>query len=70
MIRHLKYAAATAVALVLLASVAAAQNGDYGGSRNAAGQNDYGGSRKAREHGYQHGYRDGFRQGRADLRPT
>jgi hypothetical protein len=67
-IRHLKYAAATVVALLLLASVAVAQNGDYGGSRNTAGQSDYGGSRKAREHGFQHGYRDGYRQGRADLK--
>jgi hypothetical protein len=54
-IRNLKYAATTIVALLLLASVAAAQN-------------DYGGSRKAREHGYQHGYRDGIRQGRADMK--
>ena len=54
MIRHLKFAATTILALMMLASVAAAQ--------------DYGGSRKAREHGFQHGYRDGFRQGRADLK--
>jgi hypothetical protein len=54
-IRHLKYAATTILALLMLASVAAAQS-------------DYGGSRKAREHGYQHGYRDGLRQGRADLK--
>jgi hypothetical protein len=67
MIRHLKYAATTVLASLLLAGVAAAQNapppGDY-----APGQGDYGGARKARDHGFQHGYRDGFRQGRADLK--
>ena len=56
MIRHLRFAATTVVALLFLAGVA------------AAAQDDYGGARKARDHGFQHGYRDGFRQGRADLK--
>jgi len=55
-IRHLKIAATTVVALLFLAGIA------------AAAQDDYGGARKARDHGFQHGYRDGFRQGRADLK--
>src|ERR1700726_3122883 len=54
MVRRLKYAVTLAVALLFVASLAAAQ-GDYGGARDA------------RDHGYQHGYRDGLRQGRADL---
>src|SRR3984893_3395427 len=54
MVTRLKYAVTLTIALLFLASVAAAQ-GNYGGSMDA------------KEHGYQHGYRDGLRQGRADL---
>jgi len=56
MVRRLKYAVTLVVALLFMASLAAAQQKD-----------DYGGAMDARDHGYQHGYRDGLRQGRADL---
>src|SRR6476660_1195583 len=54
MVTRLRYVITLAIALLFLASAAAAQD-------------NYGGSLNAKEHGYQHGYRDGLRQGREDL---